>query len=382
MRIAILGSVALPVPPLKQGGTEWIAYHQAVGLALRGHKVLLLSARGSKESFQSQISKLKSQNDISNIKSNVEIIEVGGGDMLGEKAIKIDPSIMEGSRKLRLEMAYLGEAMYELQKRNDEFDIVLNNMRGEAVFYPLLSVLKKPIVTVLHLPLFSQLAPFFKLYNAPLISISNSQRKLWPNLNYIATVYNGVDPDLFPLSEKHDSYLLMMGTIGRHKNQKEAILTAKESGYKLVLAGKVRDQDYFDEISPLIDGEKIKWVGEMDFSEKLKLYQNAMAFIFPIVWEEPFGLVMIEAMSCGVPVVGYSNGAVPEVVEDGVTGFLIEQKVQSSKFKVQRCGIDGLVDGIKRINEIDRRKCRERVVENFTVEKMIDGYEKALEKLI
>lgn len=355
MRIVILGSVALPVPPPAQGGTEWIAYYQAKGLAKRGHSVLLFAAKGSKANFSEQ---------------NIEVIEVGGGDVAaGARSEKqFNPTVTEASRKLRLEMVYLSEVSEKLIELKDKYDVILNNMRGEAVFLPVAKLLGKPFVNVMHLNLFAELANVFQTYNTNIITISNAQRKNFPGLNYLFTVYNCVDVLRYAFNPSPQDYLLMIGTIGRHKNQGEAIAVAKELGMKLVLAGKVRDQDYFEEIKKDIDGERIKWVGEIGFEEKLKLYQNAKAFLFPILWEEPFGLVLIESMACGVPVIAFNHGAIPEVVRDGLTGYVVGNHEQ-------------MIEAVKKIGSIDRANCRKRVEENFTIEKMVGDYEKALLQL-
>ncbi|MBI4096097.1 MAG: glycosyltransferase family 4 protein [Candidatus Levybacteria bacterium] len=357
MRIAILGSVALPVPPPAQGGTEWIAYYQAKGLGERGHEVLLFASKGTAVNFQ-------------NI-SNIEVIEVGGGDVVAGSSAEnnFDTHSVESSRRLRLETVYLSEALEKLIERKDDYDLIVNNMRGEAVFLPVAKLLNKPFANVMHLNLFPELAKTFQKFDTHVITISNAQRKDFPALNYLATVYNCVDIEKFTFNSTPQDYLLMVGSIGRHKNQGEAIAIAKELGMRLVLAGKIRDQDYLEELKKDIDGERIKHIGEISFEEKVKLYQNAKAFIFPIKWEEPFGLVMIEAMACGTPVVAYNHGAVSEVVRDGLTGFVVENHSQ-------------MVEAIKKIDSIKRQDCRKHVEENFTIEKMIDGYEKALEKLI
>ncbi|MBI2613489.1 MAG: glycosyltransferase family 4 protein [Candidatus Levybacteria bacterium] len=357
MRLAILGSVALSVPPPAQGGTEWIAYYQAKGLGERGHKVLLLASKGTAVNFQNV--------------SNIEVIEVGGGDVVAGSSTEnnFDTHSVESSRRLRLETVYLSEALEKLIERKDDYDVVLNNMRGEAVFLPIAKLLNKPFVNVMHLNLFPELAQLFSEFNTSIITISNAQRKEFPDLNYSATVYNCVDVDKYSFNPTPEGYLLMVGTIGRHKNQGEAIAVAKELGLKLILAGKIRDQDYFEELKKNIDGKQIKYLSEVGLEEKVKLYQNARAFLFPILWEEPFGLVMIEAMACGTPVVAFNHGAVSEVVRDGLTGYVVENHSQ-------------MVEAVKKIDAIDRTACRKHVEENFSISKMIDEYEKALQKLI
>ena len=344
MRIAILGAGFSPIPPPMQGGTEWIVYHQARELAKRGHKILLFAGRGTKENFTDP---------------NMEVLEINL-----EKA-ENDPSLTEGSRNLRLEMIILALVSQGLIDRKEDFELILNNMRGEAVFLPIAKLIDKPFVNVMHLNLFPQLANLFAKYKTPIITISKSQRKGFENLNHLATVYNCVDTKKFVFNDKPEDYLLMMATIGRHKNQASAIRVAKKLGMRLVLAGKIRDKDYFEEIKKEIDGEQIKYFGELGFDQKLELYQKAKVFIFPIKWNEPFGLVMIEAMSCGTPVAAFNKGAVPEVVVNGKSGFVVENE-------------EAMEEALKKIESISREDCRKQVEENFTVEKMIDDYEKAL----
>ena len=353
MRIAILGSVALPVPPPFQGGTEWIAYYQADGLAALGHQVFLFGARGS-------------------AKGNYELVETEGGNtVVGSAALKsLKGDAFESSRRLRLENIYLAQVMQKLIDRKDDYDLILNNMRGEAIFLPVAKFLGKPFVNVMHLPLFPEMASIFKTYNTPVITISNAQRRNFPDLNYLATVYNCVDTEKFAFNPAPKDYLLMVGSITPHKNQAGAIRVAKRLGLKLILAGKVNDQKYFESLQPDIDGEKIRWIGEIGMEEKVKLYQEALTFLFPILWEEPFGLVMIEAMSCGTPVVAFNNGAISEVVVDGKCGFVIENDSEEEMAKA-----------IAKIDAIKRENCRKHVEENFTLKKMVEGYEEAIMNL-
>lgn len=356
-----------------------MAYYQAKGLSDLGHEIILFAARGS-------------------IRENYELVEVGAGDTVvgstshlpiparrGESGLK---SFFESSRLLRKENVNLAQVMEKLIEKKENYDIILNNMRGEAVFLPVAKLLNKLFVNVMHLPIFTELADIFKGFNTPIITISNSQRLEFPDLYYLATVYNCVDREKFKFNEKAGDYLLMMGSITPHKNQAAAIRIAKKLGMGLIIAGKIGDKEYFDQLKPEIDGKQIAWSGELDFPSKLQLYQNAKAFIFPITWPEPFGLVMIEAMACGTPVVAYGNGAIPEVVVDGKTGFVIENsnlKSQNSKLNIPISGEDGLIEAVKRINDMSeedyrvlRYNCRKHVEENFTIEKMVKAYEAAL----
>lgn len=374
MKIAILGSVALRVPPTRQGGTEWVAYYQARGLAKLGHEVTLIAAEGSLEEGYKLVEIGLNSNDKIPASVKTSAGRQNSNQIQNSNYINQNTVNIESSRGLRLENVKLAEVIQKLIDLKDEYAVILNNMRGEAVFIPIAKMLGKPFVNVMHLPMFEELAGIFRHYNNPIITISNNQRKEFPDLNYLATVYNCVDTEKYffnPRPRPEDDYLLMLGTIGRHKNQGAAIRVAKKLGMKLILAGKIRDQDYFDELKKDIDGKNIIWYGELDFNKKIELYQNAKAFLFPILWEEPFGLVMIEAMACGTPVVAFANGAIPEVVVNGKTGFVIDNNSEEK-----------MAEAVKKIDSISRQDCRNHVTENFSVEKMVAGYEEAMGKVI
>ena len=349
MKILILGSVALPVPPPMQGGTERIAYWQAIGLSARNQDITLVAAIGSQKN------------------SAYTLVEIGGD------TLHAVPGIVESSRNLRKEAIYLAQVEQYILDHGKEYDIILNNMRaGETLFVPVAKAVGVPYVTVMHLPMFSELADYFKQTNTAVITISNAQRVGFDGLNYAGTVYNCVEPRLLA-QERSDGgqaeYLFMMGSIAPHKNQKDGILAAKAVGKTIILAGKIGNQVYYDkEIAPLIDGKTVIHKGEMGLDEKTALLAGAEALLFPIVWPEPFGLVMIEAMAVGTPVVAYRNGAVPEVVVDGKTGFIVEN--------------GKLVEGIQKLGAIDRAACRKHVEEHFTVEKMVESLEGALKNVV
>ncbi len=372
MKILILGSVALPVPPPFQGGTERVAYAQAIGLSNNGHDVTLVAAKGSL------------------VSDHYRLVQIGGGDtvvgasLLSSRPLSRDPvrkedgfrvkpgmtndtEFVESSRKLRSEMAYLTQVLGWMEEHAREFDVVINNMRGgEVLFHQHAQKLTKAYVNVMHLPMFASLADICGQYNTPLISISNAQRRAFPHLNYVGTVYNGVDIADFPFESTSGDYLLMMGSITPHKNQACGIAVAKTLGMKLILAGKIGDPAYYaKEIAPFIDGTNVLHHGELGMAEKVELYKNAKALLFPVLWEEPFGLVMIEAMACGTPVVAFGRGAVLEVVVDGKTGFIVDMQEQ-------------MIDAVGKINVIDRAACRGHVENNFTNEKMVDSLEAAL----
>lgn len=372
MKIAILGSVALPVPPIAQGGTEWIAYYQAKGLAQKGHEIFLFAAKGSRQHFAD---------------SSVQVIEVGNGDVVtgSQEEKAVNPHLTEGSRKLRLETTYLSEVADRLVEMKNEYDIVLNNMRGEAFFSVFSKILGKPIVTVLHLPLFDELASFFQKEKMPLIAISKYQRNGYPHLNYLATIYDGVDTKKYSFIPDGGEEMLMIGSFAYHKNQADAIYVSRKTGKKLVLLGKLGDKDYYTSLENAIDGINVIWKGEVSFEEKIKEYRQAKLFLFPIKWEEPFGLVVAEALSCGIPVVAFAKGAIPEIIEDGTSGFLVNPSDSDIRgdFVIKKTGVEGLIEATKRIYGMSeseykemRQAARKRVETTFTISAMVASYEK------
>jgi len=337
-KIAILAPVGNTIPPQKQGGIEWMVYYLVENFVKKGYKVLLFAPDGTKTS--------------------AELIPVGPKS-IGK--YKILPEY-EKARKLRLELSALSNMFAEILKRKEEIGIIFNHTVSGGMFSPLEKILGVPVFHILHLPLFKELADVFEKYNARLISISNNQRKLFPDLNYQSTVYNGINLEKFSFSEKSGDYFIFSGKITPAKNPLGAIKAIKTVKEKLILVGRINDEKYFKtKIKPLLN-KNIIYLGEVSFSKMINLYKNAKAFLFPIQWQEPFGLVMIEAMACGTPVIAFKKGSVPEVVVNGKTGFVVNNE-------------EGMINAIKKIDQINRKQCRKHVEEKFSLEKMIDGYE-------
>ncbi len=346
IHIAILAPVFLPIPPKKQGGSEWIVYHQANGLVDLGFDVTLFAVKGSK--------------------TKAKLVPVAGK---GVRDYPTSLDTMESSRGLRLENTFIANLLTKLIKYKHNFDIIFNHTRGGEIMLPLTRHIQAPIVHVLHLPLFKEVADIYQQYRAPLVSISNNQREGFKKLNYAGTVYNGVDASEFTFNPKPKDYVFCIATIGEHKNTLDAVLAAKKAQTKLILAGKIRDQDYFEKkIKPHIDGKKVQYKGEIGFKEKIKLYRNSKALLFPTKWQEPFGLVAIEALACGTPVIAYKNGALPEIIDNGVNGFLTKNVRQMAL-------------AIKKINNINRHVCRQSVEKKFTTEIMVSDYAAICHKL-
>lgn len=231
-------------------------------------------------------------------------------------------------------------------------------------------------------------------FNTPrYISISRSQQGS-EKRHFVGNVYNGIDEHEFAFSPDGGKQLIAIGRLVSQKGFDQAIAAAKATGEKLTIAswinGTIKTSDYYKEkIIPQVDGASIVIKSLMQEDKRVKFYQQAKALLFPIAWEEPFGMVMIEAMSCGTPAIAYDRGSVSEVVKDGVTGFIVDPILKKSDGKkkqgqwiIKKKGIDGLVEAIRRIGEIDRLACRKHVEEKFTIAKMVEGYEKVYEKAL
>jgi len=208
----------------------------------------------------------------------------------------------------------------------------------------------------------------FQSKNQYYVSISNAQRKPAPDLNWIETVYNGLDLKLFPFSAKPRNHYLFLGRLLPTKGVAEAIMAVKRAKQSLIIAGIPNEGYYWEKkIKPSL-GKDIKYVGNIPYEKTYKYYGQAKALLCPIQWEEPFGLTFIEAMACGTPVIAFNRGSVPEVIKDKKVGFIVNS-------------IGEMTVAIKKINEISRRKCRNWVEKKFSLKKMVDDYEKVFLKI-
>jgi glycosyltransferase involved in cell wall biosynthesis len=222
------------------------------------------------------------------------------------------------------------------------------------------------------------------------ISISDSQRGPLGD-HFIDTVYNGIDLAKFPFDAKGADQLVAVGRMVAVKGHDIAIAAAKQAGMSLTFATWINDaivqsSYYKEKIEPFVDGKNIIVHSLMQGASLASAYQQAKALVFPIQWEEPFGLVMIESMSCGTPVIAYNRGSVAEIVKDGVTGFIIDpdDTVRPGKgsWVIKKQGVEGLVEAIKRAGELDRASCRKHVEEKFTIDKMVEGYENVYKRVL
>ncbi len=332
MKIAMLAPPWIKIPPAGYGGIEWVVHYLSDAMVERGHDVTLFAP---------------------------------GSSVTRARLVSTFPGEMPDR---------IGQTMYEVKQvascfaQAAGFDVIHDHSGFAAV--PFASLIETPVVHTLHGPFSVDICSFYETFrdSAHLVAISEYQRSCCPGLRYAGTVYNPIDISDWPFrnrDEKED-YLLAFGRLCAEKGFHTAIEVAKRTGNKLIIAGAVQQvyRDYYETvIRPQVDGDQIRFVGEVSLTEKWNLFSKARAFLFPIQWPEPFGLVMIEAMACGTPVLAFPEGSVPEVVSDGVTGFVVSS-------------VEQMIDRLGKIDEIDPGACRQYVRDKFSVARAADGYEK------
>lgn len=343
MRIAQIAPLWEQVPPPAYGGTELVVSVLTDELVRRGHEVTLFAAGDS------------------------------------QTLAKLEPCSSKSLRSIGLNPQDPEVRVYEtLQikkvfERASEFDLI--HCHIDVAAFPYVNCVKTPTLHTIHGIIPNHLEPLWRdACKQNFVSISDSQRRNDLNLNYVATVYNGINTKVFPFYSQPDAtpYLAFLGRMSPQKGPHLAIEIAKRTGWNLKMAGKVDavDQEFFaTKVEPYIDGKQIEFLGEVNHQQKCRLLGGAVATLFPITWSEPFGLVMAESMAVGTPVIAIALGSTKEVIEDGKTGFLCND--------VTEC-----VQALERITEIDRRACRDHIVENFSVTRMVDGYEAVYQQLL
>lgn len=326
MRIAILSPIAWRTPPIKYGPWEQVASNITEGLVEQGIDVTLFASGNSHTSGKLAFISPTAYAEDSDI----------------------DPKAWECLH------------ISNLMEMADEFDLIHNNFDFLPLSYSRL--IKTPMLTTIHGFSSPKIIPVYKKYNADnfYVSISNSDRS--PELDYIATVYNGINVDEFTFNAKPKDYLLFFGRIHPEKGTHEAIQIAKKSGRKLIISGLIQDDTYFEKkVKPFINNEDIVYVGNSATKERDKLLGEAFALLHPISFNEPFGLSVAEAMLCGTPVIAFNRGSMHELIEDSKTGFLVDT-------------IDQAVDSVNNIKLINRKYCCQWATSKFSRKKMIDGY--------
>ena len=339
MRIAQVAPLYESVPPKYYGGTERVVSHLTEELVRQGHQVTLFASGDSV--------------------TKAHLVAPCG------RSLRLDKHCMDqlSHQILMLEHVFQHAA---------EFDIV--HFHIDYLHFPLSRREQITHVTTLHGRLdIPDLVPLYQEFREmPVISISNGQREPLPWAKWQATVYHGLPADMYQFHEKPGIYLAFLGRISPEKRVDRAIEIAKQVQTPLKIAAKVDpvDEDYFESvINPLLRDPMVEFVGEIGKVEKEDFLGNAYALLFPIDWPEPFGLVMIEAMACGTPVIAYRGGAVPEVIEEGHTGFIVE-------------GLEDAVEAVRRVPELSRKRCREIFDQRFTAARMAHDYVRVYERLI
>lgn len=269
---------------------------------------------------------------------------------------------------------YLAEEMFR-RAQAGKYDVIL--LHHPEVALPFVHAYPDVRVAyIMHdpiLPIQQEMLRMFETPNQTVISISNQQRKTAPDLPYLATIYNGIDTKYFKpnLGSKED-YLLFVASILPRKGAKEAVEVALKAGKRLVIAGPTYPaaQEYFEKyVDKYVDNKSITYLGHVSHNQTAELFQKAAAFLMPIQWEEPFGLTMVEALACGTPVIALNRGSVPEIIEDGKTGFITSS-------------VKEMAAAVGKVASINPMDCRDVAVSRFSIEAMVDGYEHALQKFI
>jgi glycosyltransferase involved in cell wall biosynthesis len=338
MRIAQVAPLIESVPPKHYGGTERIVSYLTEELVHAGHDVTLFASGDSVTNARLVASCQRSLRKNERCK-----------DPVAREVLLVDHVIQYAS----------------------EFDLI--HFHTGYLHFPICRYLPVPHVTTLHgrLDLPDLIGVFDRFRNEPLISISNAQRRPIPFANWHSTIYHGLPKDLFTLQPNQGDYLAFLGRISPEKGAGRAIEIAKRVSMPLKIAAKVdrADRRYFKrEIEPLLTQSHVEWVGEISDQQKNEFLGNAYALLFPIDWPEPFGLVMIEAMACGTPIIAYDRGSVPEVMENGVTGFIVNE-------------IEQAVEAVGRVRDLSRAACREVFEKRFTANRMASDYVNAYSRL-
>jgi len=342
MRIAQIAPPWISVPPRGYGGTEWVVQQLCDGLTARGHEVTLYAS--------------------------------GDSHTAAELRSIFTLQIPEHMWLSPFEARHSGFALADVLSRQGAraFDLVHDHsgfvIAAVAALLPL-----PPVLHTVHCSFNEQTAGFYEQYAQAVAynAISEYQRATGPpGMNWAGVVHNAIELDDWPYHPEKDEYLLAFGRICEDKGFHLAVEVARRSGKRLLMAGALQAQyrDYFQaRIEPELD-DQIVYLGEVDDAERRRLFSGAAGFLFPIIWPEPFGLVMLEAMATGTPVIALRNGSVPEVVRDGVTGFVVDD-------------LEQMIACVGRLGEIDPAACRGHVEEHFTVGRLVDDYLAIYERL-
>jgi glycosyltransferase involved in cell wall biosynthesis len=339
LRIAQVAPLHESVPPKLYGGTERVVSYLTEELVRRGHDVTLFAAGDSV--------------------TRARLVAVS------RRGLRLDP---ECADPLAPHVLLLERVAREAER----FDVI--HFHCDYLHFPVSRRMATPSLTTLHGRLdLPDLVPIYREFREmPLVSISDDQRNPLPWVNWRATVHHGLPRDVAAFQPRPDDHLAFLGRVSPEKGIESAVEIARKAGMRLRVAAKIdsADREYYEsQVRPLLAQPHVEYVGEIDQAAKSDFLGSARALLFPIDWPEPFGLVMIEALACGTPVIAFRRGSVPEVIEDGVTGFVVD-------------GMDDAVRSVARIPALNRRACRRAFEERFSVERMAGDYLKVYASLL
>ena len=339
MRIAQVAPLIESVPPMGYGGTERVVSYLTEELVRQDQDVTLFAS---------------------------------GDSTTTARLVPVTPRALRLADDIQDPIAHQVVQLECVAAQAGRFDVI--HWHLDYFPFPMARRLAIPQVTTLHgrLDIPDLQAVYDEFGDMCVVSISNDQRTPLPQAGWVGTVHHGLPPDEFHGSTTPGDYLVFLGRISPEKRADRAVEVAGRAGMTLRIGAKVDPADvtYFEEnVEPLLTHDHVEWIGEVAGQDKADLLRGAAALLFPIDWAEPFGLVMIEAMACGTPVIAYRTGSVPEVVEDGLTGFIVET-------------IEESVEAVRRLGELDRAAVRRRFEERFTAERMVRDYVAIYERLL
>jgi glycosyltransferase involved in cell wall biosynthesis len=337
MRIAMVAPLEMRVPPVAYGGTELVVSLLTEGLVQRGHEVTLFAS---------------------------------GDSLTSSRLESVCPHFLRGSERHRGILNLLN--VVGCLEQADKFDIIHNHTCLEGLATA--GLVKTPVLTTLHGGMSGDWLLLFQHYKGWHNTISRSAKSLLPpKERFVGVIYNSIDCASYPFNGgRRDDYLLFLSRLSPEKGPHLAIEVARKAGARLIIAGNVDavDREYFrSQVLPHVDGDRVRYAGEADYSLKRELLSGARCLLAPITWPEPFGLFLVEAMACGTPVVTFNRGSAPEVVKHGETGFIVDT-------------LAGMVEAVQRVDRISPRHCRQHVEQRFDVPRMVEDYLRAYEQVL
>ena len=352
MRIAQVAPLYEPVPPEGYGGTELAVGEITEELVRRGHDVTLFASGDSRTSAR--------------------LVASVPYALWSDEGRRRWPTAAEAQAE---EDRHVEASM----ARAREFDIVHNHAGIEGMAAAAASPM--PVLTTHHLVYEPWQEPYFERYPWAHHALSASAARTFPTRGQLPPIHHGIDVASYPFSARSEGYLFFLGRIVPEKGVEYAVEIARRAGRELVIAGVVqeREAEYGERMLAMTDGRQIRYVGEAGPEQKRRLLGGADALLFPIVWDEPFGLVVIEAFACGTPVLAFAAGSAPELIEPGQTGYLAEPGADPL---APGGGVDRLARAVELVGSLSRQRCREEAEQRFTVELMVDGYERAYEAVL